>query len=351
MQQAKEFSELIGGAEGYERLQGTVAAAEASDSKLYDPAQNASLIEDVVADLKTQGKLENLGSLTSAMLDATKANNEEGYFKAFAPHFVSGLELVNIPGAFAGLEKALNDPDPAKAVAAAKTISGDLNKWYKELETENKKTKEAVVSPERKKLDEDRAAFLKEQTDHKTKESETFKNNVGSACEKTNNQVLGGELKDFLRLPFFKGFGKDNLMPLGNTIKHALYETLKSDSAYQAQMKAMWGSKTPDRAKIEEYHKARVQSVAKDIVRDTVQKMYPGYTKGGAAAGRVAAAAEKKETVAKVDAAAASSGKAVYVAAKPAWDAIDWYKDPKQLLYITGKAYLRGTNKLVTWRK
>jgi hypothetical protein len=351
MQQAKEFADLVGGVEGYEKLQGTVTAAEASDAKLYDPAQSASLIEDVVADLKAQGKLENLGSLTSAIMDAAKANNEDGFYKAFAPHFISGLELVNIPGAFSGLEKALNDPDPAKAVAAAKTISGDLNRWYKELEAENKKTKEAVVSPERKQLDKDRADFLREQNDHKTKETETFKNSVGSACEKTNNQVLGGELKDFLRMPFFKGFGKENLMPLGNTIKQNLYAALKADNAYQLQMKAMWGSKSPDRTKIEEYHKARVQSVAKDIVRDTVQKMYPGYAKGGAAAGRVAAATEKKDISGKVDAAALASGKPVYVAAKPAWDAINWEKDPKQLLYITGKAYLKAGGKLVTWRK
>ena len=350
-QQAKEFIDLIGGNEGYEKLQGTVAAAEASDEKLYDPARNAELISDVVEDLKAQGKLDNLGTLTSAMLDAAKANSEKGYYDAFAPHFFAGLEQVNLNGAVAGLAKALSDPDPAKAVAAAKEISSDLSKWYKELADNNTKAKENVVSPERKQLEADRAAFLKEQADHKTKESETFKNSVGSACEKTNNQLLGAELGPFLRMPFFQGYGKENLMPLGNTLKQNLYATLKADVAYQAQMKAMWGAKQPDRAKIEEYHKARVQSISKDIVRDTVQKMYPGYAKGGAAAGRVAAASAKKETAAKVDAAAAASGKPVYVATKPAWEAIDWTKDEKKLLYITGKAYLKGSGKLVTWRK
>lgn len=350
-QQAKEFIDLVGGSEGYEKLQGTVAAAEASDEKLYDPARNAELISDVVEDLKTQGKLDNLGTLTASMLDAAKTHNEKGYYEAFAPHFLAGLELVNLPGAFAGLEKALNDPDPAKAVAAVKAIQADLSKWYKELESENTKAKEAVVSPERKKLEADRAAFLKEQQDFKTKASDDFKNNVASSCEKQNNQLLGTELKAFLQMPFFKGFGKENLMPLGNTIKHNLYETLKADGVYQAQMKGMWAAKQPDRAKIEEYHKARVASIAKDIVRDTVQKMYPGYAKGGAAAGRVAAAGEKKAAAGKVDVAAAASGKPVYVAQKPAWDAIDWTKDTKQLLYITGKAYLKGSGKLVTWRR
>ena len=345
MSSAKEFQELVGGHEGLEKLQGTVAAAEASDAKLYDPEQSASLVEDVVADLKSQGKLGNLGSLTSAMLDAAKANDETGYYKSFAPHFLGALEMVNMPGAIEGIVKALGDPDPAKAVAAAKGIADGMKNWYDGLAAENKKTKESVVSPERKQLDADRAAFLKQQEDFKTNQTTEFKNSVAKTCESINNKTLGSELGPFLKREFFKGFGRENLIPLGNTIKANLFATLKADNAYQAQMKAMWGAKTPDRAKIEEYHKARVASIAKDIVRDTVQRMYPGYAKGGAAAGRVAAATEKKEAVAKVEQKAAATGKPIYVAQKPAWDSIDWERDPKQLLYITGKAVLKGSGK------
>jgi hypothetical protein len=354
IKQAKEFLDLVGGHEGLESLQGVKAAAEASDAKLYDPEKNAELISDVVADLKAQGKLENLGNLTSSILDAAKEHNEKGYYKAFAPHFLSGLEMVNIPGALSGLEKALSDPDPVKALEAAKKISSDLSVWYKELDETNKKAKDAVVSPERKQLDADRAAFLKDQESFKSNQSTEFKNSVAVVCEKSNNQLLGTQLKDFLRMPFFQGFGRENLMPLGNTIKETLYATLKSDNAYQAQMKAMWGAKTPDRAKIEEYHKARVESIAADIVRSTVQRMYPGYAKGGAAAGRIAAKDAKTTAVAKTNAVVdknTAAGKATYVAAKPAWESIDWDKDPKQLLYITGKAFLKGTGRLVTWRK
>ena len=361
MRQAKEFVDLVGGHEGLEKIQGTVAAAEASDAQLYEGS--GELIDNIVADLKANNKLDALGKLAPHFLDAVKANDEPGYYKAFAPHFLEGLNTVNMPGAINGLVKALTDAsladaDPAKAsaaavnaVKAAKEIATGLKGWYDDLAAENKKAKESVVSPERKKLDEDRAAFLKQQEDFKTNQTTEFKNSVAKSCESVNNKTLGSELAPFLKMPFFKGFGRENLMPLGNTIKTSLYATLKADNAYQAQMKAMWGAKTPDRAKIEEYHKARVASIAKDIVRDTVQKMYPGYAKGGAAAGRVAAAEEKKAATVKVEQKAAATGKPIYVASKPAWDAIDWDKDPKQLLYITGKAFLRGTGKLVTWRK
>jgi hypothetical protein len=355
VKQAKEFMDLVGGHEGLESLQGTKAAAEASDNQLYEG--NAELISNIVEDLKSHNKLDALGKLAPSFLDAVKANDQDGYYKAFAPHFLSGLELVNIPGAFSGLEKALNDPDPAKAVAAAKGISADLTKWYKELDENNKKAKEAVVSPERKKLDEDRAAFLREQTDFKTKETTEFKNNVASVCEKHNNFSLGSQLKDFLRMPFFQGFGRENLMPLGNTIKATLYETLKSDNAYQAQMKSLWGAKTPDRAKIEEYHKARVDSIAADIVRSTVQRMYPGYAKGGAAAGRIAAKTAKTAVTAKVEATATAAGKPIYVATKPSRDALDMDHVDKHgksdaiMEMIAGRGFLKGSGKWITWRK
>ena len=349
MRQAKEFVDLVGGHEGLEKLQSTVTAAEASDGQLYEG--NPELVQNIVEDLKANNKLDALGKLAPAFFDAVKANDEDGYYKAFAPHFLEGLQTVNMPGAINGIVKALADPDPAKAVAAAKDIASGLKKWYDDLETENKRAKENVVSPERKKLDEDRAAFLKQQEEYKTNQTNEFKNNVAKACESVNNKTLGSELAPFLRMPFFKGFGRENLIPLGNTIKNNLYATLKADNAYQAQMKGMWGAKTPDRAKIEEYHKARVASIAKDIVRDTVQKMYPGYAKGGAAAGRVAAAEEKKAATVKVEEKAVATGKPIYVAEKPKWDAIDWDKDPKQILYITGKAYLKNGGKLVTWRK
>jgi hypothetical protein len=122
-------------------------------------------------------------------------------------------------------------------------------------------------------------------------------------------------------------------------------------------MKAMWGAKTPDRAKIEEYHKAKVDSMAEDLVRGVVQKMYPGYAKGGAAAGRVAAKAAKVATAAKVDAKAVATNKPVYVAQKPGRDMLDIDhvdkngKSDAVMEMIAGRGFLKGSGKWITWRK
>jgi len=372
MKQAQEFMSLVGGVEGYEELTGTKAAAEASDAQLY--AGDPQLIQNIVEDLKEQGKLNALGKLAPAFLDAVKTHDEAAYKTLIEPHALSVLQNANMPGVLSAFAKLFTDPnlnsaDPAlkataqaKALEVAKAISDDMGGWYKTLEEKNKAAKASEVSPERQKLEEDRKTFLKEQEDFKTNQSTEFKNGVAKVCESHNNKLLGAELGPFLRMPFFKGYGKENLMPLGNTLKSNLYAALKADNAYQIQMKAMWGAKTPDKAKIEEYHQARVASIAKEIVRNTVQAMYPGYAKGGAAAGRVAAVTDKKAAGAKVEASAAATGKPIYVPQKPSRESIDWEhvdakgKPDAAMLMITGKAYLKPTvkgqpGKLVTWRK
>jgi hypothetical protein len=108
---------------------------------------------------------------------------------------------------------------------------------------------------------------------------------------------LGKHLGTFIRMPFFKGMSRENLIPLGNTIKANLYATLKADKNYQDSMRAMMAAKTPDKAKIQEMHEATVAQMAEKIVRETVQKLYPMYNRGGAAAQRIAGKAANAAAV------------------------------------------------------
>lgn len=355
MKEAKALIDLVGGQDGYENLTQTVQSIEATDQLLY--ASDPKLWDNVIEDLKSENKLDAFGKLAPSFLDKLKSVDEKGYYEAFAPHFLSGLDEVNMSGAIGGLLEALkvaDDADPkalAAAIAKAKGVADGMDKWLKGLQTKAEKSKAEAVSPEKKALEEERAKFRKEQEDYNTSKSKEFKQGVAKELDSFNNRSLGTALKDYLKMPFFKGFPRETLVDLGNGIKTTLYRTLEADKAYQAQMKALWGVKSPDKAKISEYHQAKVDSIAADVVRKTVQQRYPNYAKGGSAAGRVAAANAKKEATQKADAAAAATGKPVYVPQKPKWEAIDWDKDPKQLLYIAGKAYLKGSGKLVTWRK
>lgn len=354
MKAAKEFMTLVGGAEGYEQLNTTLEAVRANDEKLYN--SDPTLFDDIYEDLKSEGKTEAFGKLLTPFIDKVKASDPDAYYASFQPHFLAGIEEVNLNGALSGLVKTLTLPEGAKpeevaaAFAKAKEIAEGANNWYKDLKGKQEAAKTKKVDPDRLKLEADRKKFEEDQTKFKTNQTKEFQEKVGNECETYNNQSLGKELKGYLKMPFFKGFPRETLLDLGNGIKQHLYATLKDDKTYQAQMSAMWKSKSPDKGKIVEYHNTKLDTIAADVVRQTIQKRYPGYAKGGAAAGRVAAANTKKEETKKVDAAATASGKPVYVAQKPEWKSIDWTKDPKQYLYITGKAHLTN-GKFVTWRK
>lgn len=318
-------------------LQNTVELAQQSDDLLY--SGDATLIENIVEDLKANNKMEALGKLTSPMVSALEANDPEGYVK-FATNFtlktLRSVGFVDSVNAMHRLAKESGNKAMLSQVEA-------LGKWFNGLQEQEKQ----VAEEEKNKGAED---WQREKAQFAQKEVEKQQAEIASSAEKHNNTLLGKELAPFLKTPFFKAFKRENLIPLGNNIKAELYATLKSDSAYQTQMKAMFAQKNPDKAKIVEYHKARVESVAARIVRDVVQKMYPTYSKGGSAAGRIASAQASKDAASKVAAKSATTGKPIYVAQKPQWDSIDWSKDPQQLRFITGKAFLKD-GRYVTWRK
>lgn len=356
MREAQEFITLVGGAEGYEALNSTIKAVEASDQKLY--SGDPSLWDDVVEDLKNEGKLDSLGKLAPSFMDNLRKYDRDGYYDAFAPHFLSGVEEVKLPAAITAAAEALSnipkDATPEQlnaAIASAAKIIGGMDKWYKDLKSTSDLAKQKQLDPERLKLNEDRKKLQAEQETFKTNQSKEFQTSVATDSMKTDNEKLGAELKPYLKLPFFKGFPRETLVDLAQGIKVRLHNALEADKTYQAQMKALWGAKNPDRAKILQYHKGKVDSIAADVVRLTIQQRYPSYAKGGSAQGRIAAKTEKVDAQKKADQKSAETGKPQYVAQKPAWDSIDWEKDPKQYLYVGGKAYLKGSGRFVTWRK
>lgn len=351
---AKELLDLVGGAEGYEAQQAVVDSIKASDAKLY--AGDPTLLDDILEDLKSEGKTESFGKIIGPGFDKLKEVDEKSYYNVLKPHFLEAFKEAEVDKAISLIGQALTLPEDAKPEQIAEAIKkalgyvGGLDKFVKGLEAESQKAKASKIDPDRLKLDEERKALAKERQDFTTNQTKEFQKGVAVESEKGDNQVLGKHLGPFLKMPFFKGYTKENLTPLGNNIKANLREALTGDKVYQAQMKALWGAKSPDRAKIVEYHRGKVDNISDKIVRDTVQKMYPGFAKGGPAAGRAAAATAKKETANAKDTATNAAGKPIYVATRPTWEEMDHTKDPKDFLVTAGKAYLKN-GKFVTWRR
>jgi hypothetical protein len=251
-------------------------------------------------------------------------------------------------------------PNIEKITSLVKSITD----WYTDLDKDAKaRTTTPTDTPERKKFLAEKAAFEKTRSDSATEERSKVESGIAEDCDKRNNVLLGKALGGFLKMPFFKDFPYETKVDLGNGIKDRLYASLKADKTYQSMMSAMWKSKTPDRAKMIQYHEAKVQSIATDIVTKTVQNRYPGYAKGGSAAGKAAAAVVKKEDATKAAATSVATNKPIYVAVRPEnlvrepikVGGKDYSTSDLVTMQITGKGFVKTTDgkgfKFVTWRR
>ena len=325
--------------QGLEALRGVKAAAEASDAKLYDPAQNAELISDVVADLKAQGKLENLGTLASSLWDAVKENSPQAFVEHQRSLFLATSEETGLTQSLNDVHSALLNGDTKSALAKLKSIGSYFND-LSQMESDQAKEK-AIVKRERGALDTQKSA----QT---TADSAAFNESVGKEARSGDAKSLGAHLAPILKMPFFVGYGKDNLQGLGQAIQAKTWEVCKGDKTYQSKIASLW--KAGNRTAILSYHKSFVDSKAKEIVTSTTARMYPSYAGKTATQGKAAAKVAPK-VAPKVDPVSHNNQKLpvpVRVAQRPA--DLDRSKDADGLLQISQRGY-RKDGTFVSWRQ
>jgi hypothetical protein len=325
-------------------LQGTVTAAQESDALLYEGSK--TLIDNVVSDLTTQGKLEALGKLLTPFVEATREHDPAGFVAHQRSLFLQTAHETGMSETLNAAYAALSKGDSATAMSKLKSIGSYFNELQK---AETDKAREAEI------VKRETAKLTTEKSTQASAERTQFQTTVAKTCESHNNKLLGAELGPYLKQAYFKGWGRENLMPLGNTLKQNLYAALKQDQSYQAAMKKMWAAPKPDQSTIEAYHKAAVLKLAKATVEKTIKVMYPNYKPSAtAAAGRVDAAKAKAAPAVKetpVGRNNRSLGTAEYVTTKPTnlIHGKDW-----ELLMIAGKGFVpdgKGGSKLITWRR
>jgi hypothetical protein len=325
---------------------------KATDELLY--SADPKLWDNVYEDLKANGNEDQYSKNAENMLQHLKSVDSAGYYEVTKGHVVSGLAEAGLPEAINSIWAALSSGDVEKAKGLVKSTA----QWFTGLrdEVSEKGKLEKALSEREAKL------VSKEETAQKA-ERQKFETGVAEDCEKYNNTALGKVLGGFLKMPFFKEFPYETKVIVGNQIKNNLYTALKADKAYQTQMSAMWKQKTPDRARMIQYHQSKLDAIATDIVTKTVQTMYPSYAKGGSAAGKAAAATAGKANATKAANASVATGKPIYVASRPEniirepirVAGKEYSANDLQVLQISGKGFVKTTDgksvKFVTWRR
>ena len=328
--EAKAQLEAVGGLEGLASLQSTIKSVNETDAGLY--AGDPRVLDSLIEDMKSAGKLESFGKLAGPYLDKLKGLDEKAYYETMKPHFYQGLVEVGLPNALKALAKVLSGEKPD--LNTAKSILEEVTDWFGNLEN-------TVKGADKDKLAPERQAFERERTEYQTQKQRDFESSVSTSCDSASNRELGTTLKGYLKSPFFKGFSRESLQDLAGGIKQRLLSELTADKNYQAQMDAFFSVQNPDKAKIEQYHASKVKTMANRIVKSVIETRYPNYLKVGAKA---------KLTVAKpgtVTPTPTAGRRPEYVSAKPPSESIDW-KKTTDLEFIAGRAYLTN-GKYVGW--
>jgi hypothetical protein len=306
--------------------------------------------------------------LAPSLLQKLKAHDADAFYNTTIPVVADAMKEIHMDSFVNQFNTALAEKDATGAskpnIAKITELVKSITDWYTDLDKDAKsRTTAPTDTPERKKFLAEKAAFEKTKTDSAAADRKKTEESIAEDCDKKNNTILGDVFRGFLKMPYFKDFPYETKVDLGNGIKDRLYAALKADKAYQTQMAAMWKSKTPDRAKMVQYHEAKVRAMATDIVTKTVQNRYPGYAKGGSAAGKAAAAVVKKDVAVKAAAQSVTSGKPIYVASRPdnlvrepiKVNGKDYSSSDLVTLQIMGRGFVKTTDgkgfKFITWRK
>jgi len=330
-QNARALLDAVGGEEGFTGLQESVKAIQATDAKLY--AGDPSVIDDIIEDMRSEGKIDAFGKLAKPFLEKLRATDEKAYFAAMKPHFYEGLRGVGFGNVVQNLAQLLSGDQPN--IEGARALTTQMSEWFEDL-------KAGVDSQSKETLDPERQAFEQERTKFQTERQQEFQKGVATECDSHNNKALGTALKSYLKMPFFKGWSRESLVDLGAGLKQQLYAELGQDKAYQTQMDAFFSQKSPDKAKIERFHQAKVDSMAPRIVKDLLNRRYPGFAK------QQSAGVAKPAPKAPVNQTVGGKTQFRYIQSKPDWNEIDWSEDPRQTAYVTGRAKLKS-GAYVSW--
>ena len=327
--QAKFLLDSIGGGEGLSSLQSTIKSINETDALLY--AGDAKVLDSLLEDMKAAGKPEAFGKLAGPYLDKLAEVDPKSYGSTLRPHVFRSLVQAAFPDMLAGFDEALNGKDaegkPAVNVEMVKHLAAEMKRWFN---AEKQAVEGAAKSP---KDDPDRQAFERERSEFQTQKQKAFESEVNGEWNRVNASALGESLKPYLKLPFAKNWTDATKTSVAREIMQTALADLNADKSYQSQMDALWSESKPDKAKIIDYHKRKMDLIKKRVVSEVLEARYPGFSS-------VKGAPQPARPVATKGAPQNTAGKAIFQATKPKTGDpnVDWDRT-SDTLYTTGRFY------------
>lgn len=309
----KATLDAVGGVEGITELAKVKDFVDDVNAK-WDAGDPSAL--DTIFEDGGEGAIK----LLPHYMNRVEKANPQAFGESLRPHLVRNLQGANFEGVLSALSQAVADKPEAK------TIVDSMVNWYSDQKRLSEKSNLDALAPEREKL-------TKQATELSQKEYKLFESDVNREVTPHIHKTFADNMRSYLANDTRPQAAKQDIA------RAWLSEMGKAMEKDNKQITQMMKSKSRNRDGIANFAKTRVSAVAVQVTNEIVKRY-------GLKAGQQPA----KPGPPKPGEQPQLSTTAIKVNAKPSDEQIDWDKDPDRMLYITGKAYIKGSGKLVKWR-
>lgn len=315
--------DAIGGLEGLSGLQSKVTNFENTDNLILsgDPSVLDQLIEDAPDGFK---------KLAPAYLSKLEKLDAETFGRTLQPHFVKALTAAGFPNVVNFLMSKLGDkPEALEAVKS-------MQDWFNQQKQLSDRYNTDAASPEQDKLKEGWTNLEKERR-------ADLEGHIRTTITPHIHSTLGGSLKNYSESLKALPVGQRNAIAAATITE--LGRALEADKAYKAQVNALMSQKKPDRAKIVDFNKQKVSTLAPKIIEKIVKDfgLKPNTSKPGTkpATRRAANTDDRNKNTPRT---------IVKLSQAPRDQDIDWNHDlMSDEAYIRGRAVLKD-GRWVSWK-
>ena len=310
--EARDLIESVGGEEGISSMRQEVGdyAAELSAMAQGDP----KVIEELARDFP-QGLLR----MVPAAVEKMRQVDSAAYERMAGGIVASTLKDRGVAGSVNRVIELIGDGKQKEAHELATKLAA----WIQGVEDFAKTKPAGDESPEAK-------ALRERETTLNQREQNDFRSGVAKTVLGSMNDAIGKAL-----LPLMKGKTLSPTQKQGviNEARTLLSRTFERNEGYQTRMKELLAQ--GDAKAIERYVRGQMYA---DRVAKAVKT---AWSARGFAAPRATAA----------NTGAGAAGGVTQVSKKPSPDQIDWSRDKSRQLYMSGRAYIKGTDgkKMAKW--
>jgi|GEM_PF-6633599 hypothetical protein len=317
----KAALEAAGGIEGLTKLSSLQDFVEDINSK-WDSGDPSAL--DTVFEDGGKGAVKILPHYMNRVEKA----DPEAFGTAIKPHLVRNLESANFVGTVNGILRTIaSGTDPKVVLAQVKDAVESMGEWFQGQKRDAEKTNLDSLEPERQKFTERETALAE-------REYKQFEGEVNAEVAPHMNNEFSRHMKPYAAA----------LNALPEKMRQAVAREWMGElgkafgKQYNDQIATAMKSRSRNKSAIANIAKTRISAVSEAVTKKIVAdyKLSPGKT--------------APKTPKAGDVTPPANTAAIKVNERPADNQIDWDKDPDRMLFITGKAYLKGSGKLVKWR-